>query len=67
MKEQQGEAKGGTIPSLLQENGSLVHTALDKANLLVKHFIKKMCVPDSEKSTPSLPTIISEKLEKSDN
>ena len=64
VKEQQGEAKGGTIPSLLRENGSLAHTALDKANLLAKHFAEKMYVPDPERSTPSLPTILSEKLEK---
>ena len=61
-KEQQGEAKGNATPPLLREDGSVAHTAQDKANLLASHFSKKMCVPDPEKTPPSLPQIISDKL-----
>ena len=66
VEEQQGEAKGGTIPSLLWVNGSLAHTALDKANLLDKHFAEKICDPNPENQHPSLPTIIREKLKTSE-
>ena len=63
VKEQQGESKGNTLPSLLREDGSLAHAAQDKANLLARHFSSKMCVPDPDKLPPSLPTLVSEKLE----
>ena len=40
VKEQQGESQHSPIPSLQQENGVMAHSALDKANLLAKHFAK---------------------------
>lgn len=44
LKEQKGEAKINSIPSLLEKDGSLVHTSRDKANLLARHFAGEMYV-----------------------
>ena len=63
VKEHQGETRGNTIPSLQREDGSLAHTAQDKADLLAKYFAGKMRVPDPHKTPPTLPQIIKEKLE----
>ncbi|KAG0720260.1 hypothetical protein GWK47_006869 [Chionoecetes opilio] len=62
VKEQQGESKGNNIPSLLREDGSVAHTAQDKANFLASHFAGKIHIADLERSPPTLPDIISEKL-----
>ena len=63
VKEQQGVTRGNTIPSLQREDGSLAHTAQDKADLLARYFAGKMCVPDPDKTPPTLPQIIKDKLE----
>lgn len=62
IKEQQGDVKVGAIPPLLREDGSVAHTAQDKAYLLAKHFAGKLCIPDPEKVPPIIPEIISDKL-----
>ena len=63
VKEQQGETRGNTIPSLQREDGSLAHTAQDKADLLARYFAGKMCVPDPGRTPPTLPHIIKDRLE----
>jgi len=62
VKEQQGESRESTIPSLLREDGGVAHSALDKANLLATHFARKMCIPDPERTPPTLPDIVRVKL-----
>ena len=48
--------------SLQRENGEVAHSALDKANLLARHFAKKMRIPDSERTPPTLPDLVRDKL-----
>ncbi|XP_045105871.1 uncharacterized protein LOC123501228 [Portunus trituberculatus] len=62
VKDQQGEERGASISSLLQEDGSLAHSAHEKANLLAKHFAGKMSVPDPEKTPPTMPHTIKDTL-----
>ena len=63
VKEQQGESRATTVPPLLREDGSMTHSAQDKANLLAKHFAGKMCIPDPEREPPEIKKIIKDKLE----
>lgn len=46
VKEQQGTFQEGTDPPFQREDGSVVQTARDKANLLARHFSKKMGISD---------------------
>ena len=62
VKEQQGEVRGTSIPSLLREDGSLAHSAQDKANLLARQFAGKMTIPEPERTIPALPHIIKDTL-----
>ncbi len=55
------EGQVTTIPSLVRGNGSIAHTAQDKANLLAKLFAGKMCIPDPDKTPPTPSEIIKEK------
>ncbi|MPC68387.1 hypothetical protein E2C01_062587 [Portunus trituberculatus] len=54
--------QGASIPSLLQDDGSLVHSAHEKANLLAKHFSGKMSVPNPEQTPPTMPHTIKDTL-----
>ena len=62
VKDQQGESRESTVPPLQREDGVMAHSALDKANLLAKHFAGKMCIPDPERTPPTLPDVVSDKL-----
>ena len=62
VKEQQGESRGNTIPSLVREDGSMAHTAQDKANLLAKHFSSKMCISDPGRTPQKVTTVVRESL-----
>lgn len=63
VKDQQGESRGTSIPALHRADGSIAHTARDKADLLAKHFAEKMCIPDPERPSPLFPQIVKETLE----
>ena len=58
MVEQQGESQHSTIPSLQTEDDEMAHSALDKANLLAKHFVIKMCIPNPERIPPTLLALL---------
>ena len=62
VKEQQGELQHSPIPSFQWDNGEMAHSALDKANLLANHFAKKMCIPDPERTPPTLSDLVRDKL-----
>ncbi|XP_045137187.1 uncharacterized protein LOC123519749 [Portunus trituberculatus] len=62
VKEQKGDERVTTIPSLSRGDGSMAHTAQDKANVLAKHFAGKMCIPNLEKAPPTLPEIVQDKI-----
>ena len=62
VKKQQGESQHSPILSLQRENGEVAHSALDKVNLLARHFAKKMRIPDLERTPPTLPDLVRDKL-----
>lgn len=62
VKEQEGVSRGTTIPPLHRGDGSMAHSACDKADLLARHFTDKMRVSDPERPPPTLPNIVKDKL-----
>ena len=60
VKQQQGELRNSTLPSLVLEDGSVAHTAQEKADLLAKHFSGKMCVPNPKSVPPTLLRVVSD-------
>ena len=40
----------------------MAHFALEKANLLAQHFARKMSITDPERTPPTLPDLVSDKL-----